>query len=127
MDDEVLHLCCIYLWVIDCCNCTRFRDGYCSVQDARARLIWKAFTVTSHGVSRGCPAAVVGRRFVRDGLCVYFAGIRSLLFALILLTYKIMIMLCIGAGYIGHGVDGAFYFLIIQEMEKRTLVESVQL
>ena len=41
------------------------------------------------------------------------------MFALILflLTYKIMIMFFIGAGYIGHCVDGSFYFLSSKKME----------
>ena len=47
--------------------------------------------VMSHAVSRGCLAALVGRRFLRDGLCVYFAGIRSL-FAFILLTYNYYVL-----------------------------------
>ena len=85
--------------------------------------------MTSHTVSRGCLAALVGRRFLRDGLCVYFADIRSL-FAFILLTYRIMIIFCVGVGYIWHCLDGSFYFFIIQnngKQIKRTLVESGQL
>ena len=74
----------------------------------------RAFTVTSHAVSRGRLASVVGKRFAAGGLRVYFAGIHSL-FAFILLTNKIMI--CIGAGYIGHCLDGSFYFFIIQKRE----------
>ena len=70
--------------------------------------------VTSNAVSRGCLAAIVGRRFLRDGLCVYFADIRSL-FAFILL----MIMFCIGAGYTWHCLDGLFYFFIIQNNGKQ--------
>ena len=53
--------------------------------------------MTSFTVSRGGLAYLVGKRFVAGGLRVYFAGIHSL-FALILLTYKIMTMFCIGAG-----------------------------
>ena len=85
------------------------------------------FTVTSHAVSRGRLASLVGKRFAAGGLRVYFAGIHSL-FAFILLTYKIMIMFCICAGYIGHCVDGSFYFLSSKKGKtKKTLVECVQL
>ena len=65
--------------------------------------------MTSHAVSRGRLAYLVGKRFGAGGLRMYFAGIHSL-FAFILLTNKIMIMFCIGAGYIGHCLDGSFYF-----------------
>ena len=71
--------------------------------------------MTSHAVSRGYLTALVGKRYV---LRVYFAGIHSL-FAFILLTHKIMIMFCIGAGYIGHCVGGSFYVVIIQRKGKR--------
>ena len=85
------------------------------------------FTGTSHVVSRGRLAPLVGRRFVVVGLRVYFAGIQSF-FAFILLTHKIMILFCIGAGYIGHCVDGSFYFVTIKkEKTKKNLVECVQL
>ena len=47
--------------------------------------------MTSHTVSRGRLAPLVGKRFVVVGLRVYFAGIQSL-FAFILLTHKIMIL-----------------------------------
>ena len=77
-----------------------------------------AFTVTSHAVSRGRLASLVGKRFAAGGLRVFFAGIHSL-FAFILLTNKIMIMFCIGAGYIGHCLDSSFYFFIIQKKGKR--------
>ena len=64
------------------------------------------------------------------GLRVYFAEIQSL-FAFILLTHKIMILICIGAGYIGHcveSVDGSFYFVTIKKGKMKTnLVECVQL
>ena len=70
--------------------------------------------MTSFAVSRGHLESLVGKRFVAGGLCVYFAGILSL-FAFILLTQKIMIMFCVGAGYIGYCVDGSFYFFIIQK------------
>ena len=63
--------------------------------------------MTSFAVSRGRLESLVGKRFVAGGLCVYFAGILSL-FAFILLTQKIMIMFCVGAGYIGYCVDGSF-------------------
>ena len=72
--------------------------------------------VTSHAVAHGRLAPLVGRRFVVVGLRVYFAGIQSL-FAFILLTHKIMILFCIGAGYIGHCVDGSFYLVTIQKRE----------
>ena len=88
-----------------------------------------AFAVTSHAVSRGCLAAQVGRRCLRGALCMCFVLIHSV-FAPIVLIYNIMIMFCIGAGYIGHCVDGSFYFFIIQKIGKRikrTLVESGQL
>ena len=69
--------------------------------------------MTSHAVSRGCLATLVGKRFMAGGLCaVFFAGIHSL-FAFFLLTHKIMIMFCIGVGYIVHCVGGSFYFVII--------------
>ena len=74
--------------------------------------------MTSHAVSRGRLAPLVGRRFVVVGLRVYFAGIQSL-FAFILLTHKIMILFCIDAGYIGHCVDGSFHFVTIQKKGKR--------
>ena len=45
-----------------------------------------------------------------------FAGIQSL-FAFISLIYKIMILFCIGAGYIAHCVDGSFYFVTIKKKE----------
>ena len=77
-----------------------------------------AFTVTSFVVSRGRLESLVGKRVVAGGLCVYFAGILSL-FAFILHTQKIMIMFCVGAGYIGHCVDGSFYFVTIKKKEKR--------
>ena len=70
----------------------------------------------SHAVSRGRLALLVGRRFVVVGLRMYFAGIQSL-FAFILLTHKITILFCIGAGYIRHCVDGSFYFFTIQKMD----------
>ena len=40
-----------------------------------------------------------------------------------------MIMFCIGAGYIGHCVDGTFYFLSSKKMENEdnSVVEWVQL
>ena len=69
--------------------------------------------MTSHVVSRGRLASLVGKIFAAGGLRVYFAGMH-ILFAFILLTNKIMIMFCIGAGYIGHCLDGSFYFFIIQ-------------
>ena len=69
--------------------------------------------MTSHAVSRGHLAPLVGRIFVVVGLRVYFAGIQSL-FAFILLTHKIMILFCIGAGYIGHCVAGSIYFVTIK-------------
>ena len=47
--------------------------------------------MTSHAVSRGRLAPLVGKRFVVVGLRVYFAGIQSL-FAFILLTHRIMIL-----------------------------------
>ena len=71
-------------------------------------------TVTLHAVSRGRLAPLVGRRFFVVGLYVYFAGIQSL-FAFISLTHKIMNLFCIGAGYIGHCVDGSFYFVTIKK------------
>ena len=74
--------------------------------------------VTSHAASRGRLAPLVGRRFFVVGLRVYFAGIQSL-FAFILLTHNIMIFFLyihiIGAGYIGHCVDGSFYFVTFQK------------
>ena len=82
--------------------------------------------MTSHAVSRGRLAPLVGRRFVVVGLRVNFAGIQSL-FAFILLTHKIMIMFCIGAGYIGHCVDGLFFYHPKKGKTKNTLVECVQL
>ena len=77
-----------------------------------------AFTVTSFDVSRVRLESLVGKRFVVVWLCVYFAGIQSL-FAFISLTHKIMILFCIGAGYIGHCVDGSLYFVTIKKKEKR--------
>ena len=66
-----------------------------------------AFTVTSFDVSRGRLESLVGKRFVVVWLRVYFAGIQSL-FAFISLIHKIMILFCIGAGYIAHCVGGSF-------------------
>ena len=66
-------------------------------------------------MSRGRLAPLVGRRFV-VGLRVYFAGIQSL-FAFISLIHKIMILFCIGVGYIGHCVGGSFYFVTIKKRE----------
>ena len=74
--------------------------------------------MTSHTMSRGHLAPLVGRRFVVVGLRVYFAGIQSL-FAFILLTHKIMILFCIGAGYVGHCVDGSFYFVTVRDGRSR--------
>ena len=72
-------------------------------------------------------ASLVGNRFAAGGLRVCFAGIHSL-FAFILLTNKIMIMFCIGAGYIGHCLDGSFYFYHPKKGKtKKTLIECVQL
>ena len=86
-----------------------------------------AFTVKSHAVSRGSLASVVGNRFAAGRLRVYFARIHSL-FAFILLTHKIMILFCIDAGYIGHCVDGSFYFIIQKKGKtKKTSIECVQL
>ena len=74
--------------------------------------------MTSFDVSRGRLASLVGKRSVVVGLRVYFAGIHSLS-AFILLPNKIMIMFCIGAGYIEHCLDGSFYFFIITKKGKR--------
>ena len=74
------------------------------------------FTVTSYAGSRGRLAPLDGKRFVAGGCAC--AGIHAL-FAFNSFTHKIMIMFCIGAGYIGHCVDGSFYFVIIQKKEKR--------
>ena len=70
--------------------------------------------MTSHAVPHGHLAPLVGRIFVVVGLRVYFVGIQSL-FAFILLTHKIVILFCIGAGYIGHCVAGSFYFVTIKK------------
>ena len=81
--------------------------------------------MTSHAVSHGRLAPLVVRRFVVVWLRVYFAGIQSL-FAFILLTHKIMILFCIDAGYIGHCVDGSFYFLPSKKWKtKKNPVECV--
>ena len=87
-----------------------------------------AFTVTSFDVSRGRLESLVGKRFVVVWLRVYFAGIQSL-FAFISLIHKIMILFCIGAGYIAHCVDGSFYFVTIKKKgkTKKNMVECVQL
>ena len=77
-----------------------------------------AFTVTSFDVSRGRLESLVGKRLVVVWLRVYFAGIQSL-FAFISLIHKIMILFCIGAGYIAHCVDGSFYFVTIKKKGKR--------
>ena len=83
--------------------------------------------VTSHAVSRGRLTSLVGKRFVVVWLRVNFAGIQSL-FAFISVTHKIMILSCTGAGYIGHCVDGSFYFVTIKKGKtKKNLVECVQL
>ena len=81
----------------------------------------------SFGVSRGRQESLVGKRFVVVWLRVYFAGIQSL-FAFISLTHKIMILFCIGAGYIARCVDGSFYFVTIKKKKtKKNMVECVQL
>ena len=83
--------------------------------------------MTSHTMSRGHLAALVGNRFVAGGLRLCFSGIHAL-FAFILLTHKIMIMFCIGVGYRGHSVDGSFYFVSSKKIKtKRTLVDCGQL
>ena len=74
--------------------------------------------MTSFDVSRGRLESLVGKRFVVVWLRVYFAGIQSL-FAFISLTHKIMILFCIGAGYIAHSVDGSFILLPSKKKEKR--------
>ena len=74
--------------------------------------------MTSFDVSRGRLESLVGKRFVVVWLRVYFAGIQSL-FAFISLIHKIMILFCIGAGYIAHCVDSSFYFVTIKKKEKR--------
>ena len=84
--------------------------------------------MTSFDVSRGRLESLVGKRFVVVWLRVYFAGIQSL-FAFISLIHKIMILFCIGAGYIAHCVDGSFYFVTIKKKgkTKKNMVECVQL
>ena len=86
--------------------------------------------MTSFDVSRGRLESLVGKRFVVDNvvwLCVYFAGMQSL-FAFISLIHKIMILFCIGAGYIAHCVDGSFYFITIKKKgkTKKNMVESLE-
>ena len=66
--------------------------------------------MTSHGVSRGRPAPLVGKRFLAGGLRVYFAWIHAL-FTLILLTHNIMITFYISVEYLWHCVDGGFSLL----------------
>ena len=63
--------------------------------------------VTSHAVSRGRPATLVGKRFLVGGLRVYFASIHAL-FTFILLTHNIMIMFYTSVEYLWHCVDGSF-------------------
>ena len=72
--------------------------------------------MTPHAVSRDRLAPLVGKRVLALGVCVHFAGIQSS-FAFILLTHIIMILFCIDAEYIGHCVDGLFYFVTIQKRE----------
>ena len=69
--------------------------------------------MTSHAVSRGRLAPLVGRRFVVVGLRMYFVGIQSL-FAFISLTHKCgrLVLLCY------HQTKGQM---------KKNLVECVQL
>ena len=74
--------------------------------------------MTSFDVSRGRQESLVGKRFVVVWLRVYFAGIQSL-FAFISLIHKIMILFCIGAGYIAHCVDGSFYFVTIKKKKEK--------
>ena len=79
----------------------------------------------SHAVSHGRLTPLVGKTLVAGGLNVYFGGIRSS-FAFILLTYKILIMLCIGAYCIVHWAlcGRVILFIIIKKGKtKRTLVE----
>ena len=68
--------------------------------------------MTSHVVSRGRLAPLVGKRVLAVGLCVHFARTQSL-FAFILLTHMIVIL------GIGHRVDGSFYCVTIQKNGKR--------
>ena len=90
------------------------------------------FTVTSHAVSRGHLAPLVGRRFVVVGLRVYFAGIQSLykiINSFILLTHNLdhdfVLYWC---GYIGYCVASSFYFVTIKKGKmKKNQVECVQL
>ena len=64
-------------------------------------------------MSHGRLTPLVGKTLVAGGLNVYFSGIRSS-FAFILLTYKILIMLCIG-------VDGSFYLSSLKKGKRREL------
>ena len=82
--------------------------------------------MTSFDVSRGRLESLVGKRFVVVWLRVYFAGIQSL-FAFFSLTHKIMILFCIGVGYIAHCVDGSFYYYQKKGKTKKNMVECVQL
>ena len=63
--------------------------------------------MTSHAVSHGRPAPLVGNRFLVGELRVYFAWIHAL-FTFILLTHNIMLMFYTSVGYLWRCVDGSF-------------------
>ena len=65
-----------------------------------------SFTVTSHVVSGGRLAPLIGRRFVSRASRVFCRD-------------SILVCIHFGAGYIGHCVDGSFYFVIIPKRGKR--------
>ena len=79
--------------------------------------------MTSHAVSRGRLAPLVGRRFVVVRLRVYFDGIQSL-FAFILLRHTIMILFychIIGAGYITLGIVWTARFILLPSKKKESV------
>ena len=74
--------------------------------------------MTSHAVSQGHLAPLVGRRFFVVGLRLYFVLV------CIHFTHADdhdFVLYChiIGAGYIGHCVDGSFDFVTFQKKGKR--------
>ena len=87
------------------------------------------FTVTSYAVSRGHPAPLVGKKDVwLAGSACIFAWIHAL-FTLILLTHKIMIMVCICVG-VPLALCGRLVLVCYHPKKwktKKTLVECVQL
>ena len=83
--------------------------------------------MTSHAVSRGRLASLVGKRFAAGGLRVYFSGIHSR-FAFILLKqdHDYVLYWC-GVHWALFGRLVLFFYHPKKGKTKKTLVECVQL